>query len=86
MLELFGIEFLNDLLLPLDDVGILLMELVESSLILEQHLEESSSPFKHFIKPVVQTNLQSALVGDLFFVSVFILSIPNIVSDKLFNF
>lgn len=61
MLQLFRVELLNDLLLPLDDIRILLVECLESSLVFEQHFQQSSSPLQHFVQPVLQTGLETAL-------------------------
>ena len=39
VLQLFGVEFLNDFFLSLDDIWVLLMEDVEPSFVFEEHLE-----------------------------------------------
>lgn len=89
MLKLFGIKLLNDLLLPFDNIRILLVEVLEAILVLKEHLKQSASPLKHFIQsilqPCFQTSLGLWLRGTRFRALVLILSIPDIVSDEFLD-
>ena len=57
------------------------MELIEPSLILEQHLEEPSPSLEHLIKSIVEPYLDGAL--HLLFL--FVLGIPDVVGDELLD-
>jgi len=86
MLQLFGVEFFDHLLFAFDDIRILFMEHLESSLVLEQHFQEASSSLKHLIQTVFEPYFEAAN-GLIDFLSgfVFVLGIPNIMSDELLN-
>ena len=61
MLQFLGVELLNDLLLPLHDIGILLVEGLQAAFVLEEHLQQSSSPFEHLVEAILEADLQAAL-------------------------
>ena len=53
MFQFLGVKLLNDFLLAFDNIRVLLMELIQSSFIFEQHFQKSSSSLQHFIQSVV---------------------------------
>ena len=93
MLQLFGVKLFNDLLLPLYDIRILLMEGLEAPLVLEEHFEESSSPLKHFVQSVLEACLETTLVLWLSrrlttwfrILPTLVLSIPDVVRYEFLN-
>ena len=61
MLQLFRVKLFNDLLLPLDDIRILLVEGLEAPLVLEEHFQQPSSPLQHFVQSILKPSLETAL-------------------------
>lgn len=65
------------------------MELIKSPFVLEKHFKQSSSSFKHLIEPIVKSKLKPTLAGTrlillgVFFITILVLSIPDVVGDKL---
>jgi len=57
------------------------VELIEPSLILEQHLEKPSPSLEHLIESIVEPNLD----GALHLLLLLVLGIPHVVSDKLLD-
>jgi len=86
MLQLFRVEFFDHLLFAFNDIRILFMEHLEASLVLEQHFQEASSSLQHLIQTVFKPYFEASN-GLIDFLSsfVFVLCIPNIMSDELLN-
>lgn len=61
------------------------MELWKSTFVFEQHLQKTASALQHFVQSVVQTDFESALLRYLLLVTILVLSVPNIMSDKLLD-
>jgi hypothetical protein len=95
MLQFLGVKLLNNFLLPLDNIRILLVERLQTPFILEEHLQQSSSPFEHFIEAILKAGLQAALslwllccgwCAWLGVASILVLGIPDVVGDELLYF
>ena len=95
MLQFLGVKLLNNFLLPLHNIRILLMERLQTPFVLEEHLQQSSSPFQHFIEAILKAGLQAALSlwqlccngsAWLGVASILVLRIPDVMGDELLYF
>lgn len=68
------------------------MEALKTTLVLEEHLQQSTPPLKHFIQPVLKARFESSQLlwlllraTSLRILATLVLRVPDVVCDELLN-